>query len=250
MTKIAFLFLTQKEFTQEKLWNNYFYGIDKEKFSIYIHSKPEFIHNKFSDNQIDSIQTEWGKFSIVEAQQKLINESLNDENNTHFIFISESTIPICGFNDFYDYLDNLKNISIFESEKCRIENHCNRFHSINNVFCWEKRLWYTNPQWVLFNREHSNYLKDEFGIIKTIFESSQTPDEHCYSTYLHNKFKLNDSNYLNKSLTFVDWSGHNGTYPSSYNSHEITSDLVNNLKNQGYFFMRKIIDYSPIEIKY
>jgi hypothetical protein len=103
---------------------------------------------------------------------------------------------------------------------------------------------------VLFNREHCNYLKDEFEIIKTIFESSQHSEEHCYSTYLHYKLKLNDSNYLNKSLTFVDWMGRNGTYPSSYNSHEITSDLINNLKTQGYFFMRKIIDYTPIDIKY
>jgi len=241
MTKIAFLFLTQKDFTQEKLWIDYFSGVDNEKYSMYFHAKPGFVHENFSKFQINSIPTEWGRFSLIEAQQLLLNESLLDEKNTHFIFVSESTIPISNFDDFYKYLNEKNEHSIFEGEKCRMPSHCSRFNTINNLQNWKSDVWCTNPQWVLFNREHSIFLKNNFELIKSIFINSQHPEEHCYSTFLNINLKLNEKNYINKSLTYVDWSGHNGTYPSQYNIHEITDEFKENLKKSNFFFIRKII---------
>jgi hypothetical protein len=233
--KISFLFLTQKELTQSNIWFDYFKGINNDLYSIYVHSKPDFNHSNFFNYQIESIPTKWGSFSLIDAQQLLLNKSLDDKDNNVFIFISETTIPITNFETFYKFISENNNKSIFYSEKCSINNHCNRINTINNIHNWGVTNWYINPQWVLFNREHATFLKNNFLEIKNIFENSNHPEEHAYSTFMEYKNVINDKNYLNKDLTFVDWFGFNGTYPSSYFTHDINDDFLNDKKNNGFF---------------
>jgi len=248
MNKIAFLFLTQKELTQEKLWDSFFGSADKNKYRLYFHAKPGFTHNKFSEFQIDSIETAWGSFSLVEAQQLLFNEALKDEDNKHFILVSETTIPICGFEEMYSYFSDKENYSIIGYGNSNEPYFLQRMEDINNICNWGPDDWYISSQWFVLNREHSMVFKNNLSILKTIFNNSRHPEEHSYTTFLHHLGLLNDSNVINKSLTFVDWNGNNETYPSSYKPIEITEKFIKKLKEDGYFFMRKVLGGSDISI--
>jgi hypothetical protein len=248
MNKIAFLFLTQKELTQEKLWDTFFGSADKDKYSLYFHAKPDFTHNKFSEFQIDSIETAWGSFSLVEAQQLLFNEALKDEDNKHFILVSETTIPICSFEEMYFYFSDKENYSIIGYSNANIPYFLQRIELINNLYNWTSDNWYVSSQWVILNREHCKLFKNNISVLKDIFNDSPHPEEHSYVTFLNHLNLLNDSFVINKSLTFVDWNGNNSTMPSSYKPNEITESLIKKLKDEGYFFMRKVMSGSDISI--
>ena len=94
MDKVAFLNLSLHSFNQERVWEKFFDGGDKNSFNLYIHSKSK---NKcrFSDYYIDkSISTGWGHFSLVEATIELIKAALEDEENEYFSLISDSHFPL------------------------------------------------------------------------------------------------------------------------------------------------------------
>jgi len=84
----------------------FFSNIDKSKYSIYIHYKYderlEFLEEfKVAKN----IPTKYADISIVKAQNFMLLEALKDKNNTHFIFLSGSCIPLKPFEYIYDNLE-------------------------------------------------------------------------------------------------------------------------------------------------
>lgn len=100
MDKIAFLFLTLDNPNFPKIWDSYFRN-KSSKFNIYLHPKyPEKVtwkKNKIIDNLKE---TEWG--FIVSAYYELLKAAYKDTNNTKFVTISESDVPIKDFDTFYD----------------------------------------------------------------------------------------------------------------------------------------------------
>ena len=94
MKKVAFLNLSLHSFNQERVWEKFFDGGDKNSFNLYIHSKSKK-KCRFSDYYIDkSIPTGWGHFSLVEATIELIKAALEDEDNEYFSLISDSHFPL------------------------------------------------------------------------------------------------------------------------------------------------------------
>ena len=111
--KIAFLFLIYDSINQEDIWYHYLKNIDKNKYNIYIHCKYNNIKLKYFEEYKlkNCITTKWGDKSLVVAQNILLEEALKDPSNQHFIFLSNSCIPIKSFNYVYNILDQLvKNI--------------------------------------------------------------------------------------------------------------------------------------------
>ena len=88
MNKIAFLFLIYDIINHESIWFNFFNGISKNKYSIYIHYKINDNLEFFNNYKINkTIATKYADISIVKAQNLLIKEALKDANNKHFIFL-------------------------------------------------------------------------------------------------------------------------------------------------------------------
>jgi hypothetical protein len=247
MPKIGFLFLTQREFTQPLLWKKYFENQDNSKYDIVIHSKPNFEHQIFTDKQIIPVETNWHGFGLIEAQHLLLLKALQDNDISHFIFISETTIPIQSFDNFFEHTSNIGDYSIFDSCKATAQYHLSRIETINNIYNWTSDMWYLNPQWVLFSREHAKQITENFNTIKTIFENSIHSSEHAYSNFLINNNLLHQNNYINKNLTHVDWDGLNDTYPSSYYKKDLTNDFIKKLTNNDLFFLRKVFETEPLD---
>ena len=101
MNKIAFLFLIYDVINHENIWFNFFNGISKNKYNIYIHYKTNDKLDYFDDYKINNtlnINTKYADISIVKAQNILIKEALKDKSNKHFVFLSGSCIPLKSFN--------------------------------------------------------------------------------------------------------------------------------------------------------
>lgn len=113
MNKIAFLFLTENNTNQPKLWEHYFQN-NHDKFNIYCHPKhPSQVSDSFlSDNIIPDIQ-ETNHVKLYDAIIQLLKFALGDDkNNCYFILLSESCIPIKSFNKLYSFLFNDKDSKI------------------------------------------------------------------------------------------------------------------------------------------
>jgi len=107
--KIALCFLIYDKINHEKIWYDYLKNIDPNKYTIYIHYKENKPLKYFEKYKLkNNIETRWGGLSVVLAQNMLLKEALKDPLNQHFIFLSQSCIPIKTFNYVYNTLDTSK----------------------------------------------------------------------------------------------------------------------------------------------
>jgi len=122
-------------------------------------------------------------------------------------------------------------------------NGQNRFyHLINDNFInYEDWLW--QSQWCILKRDTVNFFieNDYTPLFKNMF----TPDEHYFINICH-KFRIP---YKLSNITYVNWdkASHydNGFRPYTYNYLDINT--INNIRSEGYLFMRKISDKCEIE---
>ena len=83
--------------------------MDTTKYNIYTHAKnPDKVSSFLKSTLLPSdynVNTAWGH--VVGAYLSLLKYAMsNDENNTHFILISESCIPLLIFDKLYQFLDS------------------------------------------------------------------------------------------------------------------------------------------------
>jgi hypothetical protein len=103
MNKIAFLFLTIDNLKHSSTWAEYFNGVDKKKYNVYVHSKyPDKVSDDILKENIidDLVGTKHG--FLVEAMVKLMDAGLKDKDNKFFVFASDSCVPIKQFDMMYD----------------------------------------------------------------------------------------------------------------------------------------------------
>ena len=149
----------------------------------------------------------WCGPSLVKAQNLLLKEAIKDKDNQHFIFVSNSCIPIKSFNYIYDKLDIEK--SYFYKSKSARKN-------------FEEMKGLKASQWSIICRKHvkllldvkNNYLYNKIFIHFTEKgrghpnKFSGCPDEYSYITIL-NHLKLN------KEIIFTNIEDN---YPITYRS--------------------------------
>jgi hypothetical protein len=101
--KIALLFILIDNPNFTNIYDKWLKNVNKNKYSIYIHSKypDKLTWNK--DRLIENlVETAWGK--ITNAEYQLIKAALIDKNNSFFIILSESCVPITTFDIFYNFI--------------------------------------------------------------------------------------------------------------------------------------------------
>ena len=249
MNKIAFIFMIYNVINHEELWYMFFSNIDKSRYNIYIHYKYderlEFLEEfKVAKN----IPTKYADISIVKAQNLMLFEALKDINNTHFIFLSGSCIPLKPFQYIYDNL----------------EEKYSYFHIANPVDCLPDciaaltyiDMKYLNKasQWCILNRKHSELLVNNTEYLLW-FKSAYAADELCYITYLSYTYsnRLGDeikaTSYNSPpeiATTFANWEGMDYKYATDRelkNYIHITHAELLHLLKSPCFFGRK---FKPI----
>ena len=248
MNKIAFLFLIYDIINHENIWFNFFNGISKNKYNIYIHYKTNDKLDYFDDYKINNsliTNTIYADISIVKAQNILIKEALKDKDNKHFIFLSGSCIPLKSFNYVYNYLDSKYSY----------------FHIADPDDCFpdcEVALQYIPKthikkasQWCILNRRHSELLIKGAADYLLWFKDTYAPDELCYISYLsyiyNNKLsnEIISTSYASPpevATTFANWEDMNYKYASERelkNYKNISEDELEHLLRSKSLFGRK-----------
>lgn len=214
MKKIAFLFLIYDIINLEDLWYIFFNNVDKNKYTIYIHYKNNVRLKYFETYKLKKcIETKYADISIVYAQNLLLSEALKDENNQHFIFVSNSCVPFKNFQYIYDTLSPEKSYFNLMSKKFFIGNykHLSKYIKKQNI---QKA-----SQWCILNRKHSilmiMVMKNEYYL--NTYKIVHAADEVCYITNIFVNNLQNEiivTNFLaTGATTFTNW-----------------SDMVNNYK--------------------
>ena len=248
MNKIAFLFLIYDAINHEHLWFNFFNGIAKTKYNIYIHYKTDDNLEFFNDYKINkskTIDTRYADISIVKAQNVLLREALKDKDNKHFIFLSGSCIPLKSFKHIYNYLDpRYSYFHIAGSEDC--------FPDCEVALKYiPKEHIKKSAQWSILNRKHAELLVAKASDYLVWFKDTYAPDELCYITYLSYFY----NNSLDKEIiatsynsppevatTFANWEDMNYKYVSDRelkNYKSISEEELEHLLKSPCLFGRK-----------
>ena len=245
MNKLAFLFLIYDVINHENIWFNFFKGISKTKYNIYIHYKPDALEtldffNEYKIKKSKTIDTKYADISIVKAQNILIREALKDKDNKHFIFLSGACIPLKSFNYIYNYLDTRYSyFHIAGAEDC--------FPDCEVALKYIPRHHIKKAsQWCILNRRHGELLSDAASSANNAnnylvwFKDTYAPDELCYISYL--------SYIYNTKLTSLTSSLDNELISTSYDSPPEVATTFANWEDMNYKYVtdRELKNYKNI----
>ncbi|XP_073150035.1 glycosyltransferase BC10 isoform X2 [Henckelia pumila] len=232
--KIAFMFLTPGALPFEKLWDKFFQG-HEGRFSVYVHAskdKPLHFSRYFVNREIRSGEVEWGKISMVDAERRLLANALKDQDNQHFVLLSDSCVPLHDFDYVSNYL-MYANISFIDSFEDPGPHGSGRYieHMLPEV---EKKHFRKGAQWFTMKRQHAIIVMAD-SLYYTKFRDYCRPgmegarncysDEHYLPTFF---YMLDPAGISNWSVTHVDWS-EGKWHPKSYEAQDISIELIRNI---------------------
>ncbi|KAG9160039.1 hypothetical protein Leryth_005769 [Lithospermum erythrorhizon] len=232
--KVAFMYLSRGDMPLAPLWERFFAG-HEGLYSIYVHTQPFYNGNAppnsvFHNRRIPSKAVEWGKFSMIEAERRLLANALLDISNTRFVLLSEACIPLYNFTTIYKYLME-SNTTFVESYddpstvgRGRYSRRMMPHVSINQ--------WRKGSQWIEVDRQVAvDIITDTkyFNLFKKYCRPDCYSDEHYIPTMVTMKFWRKNAN---RTLTWVDWSK-GGPHPMRFGRYEVTVDLLKDLRKGG-----------------
>jgi hypothetical protein len=223
--KIAFLFLTISNVYHEMSWINYFHGREGQ-YSLYAHPKKAVTKNSFLHHAVipSSETTTWA--NTMNAQIALLKEALKDPDNSKFIFVSESTIPLTTFDVMYERLTS------DPRSQFGFRKNPHNFRTFGGI----KKL-YKNPQWLILNRKHAQLMVDDTSLIKNMIQYPHD-QEHYPSTLLARHKVLHE--IIKNNATLCIWEG--GSHPHEFTNLATdprTDYLLKCIKNKRFLFGRK-----------
>ena len=132
--KLAFCFLTYDIIVRYDIWNIFFQNSDIEKYVVFIHPKRIIDFSKYTfkynivKNRINT--TSKDNINIVKATLKLLEETFNYDNEiSHFIFLSQSCIPLYSFNILYNIITKFPSSVISHIDN----NKKDRYYHLSNI---------------------------------------------------------------------------------------------------------------------
>jgi len=228
--KIAFCFLTYSNLERSRIWRRYIEP-NMDRCSVYVHPKLPLSDPFFRQFTLKKCTPTYRKSDIfiVYATILLITEALKDERNKKIVFLSQSCLPIVSFNDLYFSIinDNKSHIKSFNN------NRKDRFHQLSTNF--KKHIGYHR-----FTKQHPNMILDRshaeiFTNLNLLnhFKRMECPDEH----YFVNILKVLNKDIENHQICFCNFYTNR---TQGINHQTLSEKLMRDLRQKGYFFIRKI----------
>ncbi|XP_062080212.1 glycosyltransferase BC10-like [Humulus lupulus] len=240
--KIAFMFLTPSSLPFEMLWDKFFSG-HEERFTVYVHASkespthvsPYFVGRDIRSEKVSYIfvcfQVVWGKFSMIEAEKRLLGKALLDPDNEHFVLLSDSCVPVHNFDYVYNYLI-FTNVSFVD---CFVDPgpHGNGRYSEHMLPEVARQDFRKGSQWFSLKRQHAIIVMAD-SLYHRKFKLFCRPNmngRNCYSDehYLQTFLRMKDPGGIaNWSVTHVDWS-EGKWHPKAYRAQDISFELLKNI---------------------
>lgn len=233
--KLAFCFLTYNDIIRYDIWNTFFTNCNKDKYCVYIHPKEVFLdYSKYNFN-INIISKRINTLSkydikIVNATISMFKEAYNDSEITHFIFLTQSCIPLYNFEELWNILSNCDKslLSIIKGNKIerydKIDNLIKKYIHRNNFLKQQ-------PNMVLVRNDVKKLIEND---LTPYFKNMECPDEHYFVNVLIWILKCN----VKKWQTHFCNNDFSRTQALEFNF--INKEFINRIKKYGFLFMRKV----------
>ena len=251
--KIAFCFLTMGAVNKYNIWDKFFENVDKSKYNIYMNPKnSENVNESWRKYILPNTikDTAWGSIKLVEATLNMFKQACElDKDNKYFILVTDSCIPVHNFDYIYDKIINGKSTLyklVDENDDYHLKH---RYDALSDD--GKKAIEYKNfkksLQFVVLMRDDiEKILKPENNRIDW-FKNVNCSDEH----YFPNMSEYLKLPYKNEKVTFVNWKDKSpnlnySPFPKTYET--LTDDDINNIRNDGYLFMRKVVPETQVNI--
>eukprot|EP00475_Leptophrys_vorax_P006554 TRINITY_DN14068_c0_g1_i1.p1 TRINITY_DN14068_c0_g1~~TRINITY_DN14068_c0_g1_i1.p1 ORF type:complete len:453 (-),score=7.86 TRINITY_DN14068_c0_g1_i1:140-1498(-) len=239
--KIAFMFLTRGPLPLAPLWARFFEG-HEGRYSVYIHvsnltySYPDDTPAPFKGRVIGQHEVVWGDVSEVEAEKRLIEAAVNDEENRDnrwFVLVSESCIPLWSFDYIHQYLSSthISFIEVYHDPYRKAFFRYNRKHAP----LIQKLDFVKGSQWVILQRRHAEIIANDTAHLEHHRDACGwwrrrkfdcCADEH----YIPILITMNDPDGVSRyTPTLADWS-EDKKHPMTYNETNITKELFDEIK--------------------
>ncbi len=235
--KICFMFLTRDNLTRTDIWTKFFRDIDTTLYSIVCHPKDRsrVIQTLLLPNIIDaSIDTNWGEFSLIDAEIELLRAGLRDDKNEMFVLLSENSCPLWSFHIIYTHLMNnrFSYIGVFDKQRIR------KFAVYGNVV----DSFIGHSQWIILNRQHTEFYVNHAQRHKTIYQNIPIPDEHYFGCIAKQE-KLDNIVFKSKTFAYIK------------NRHaqrlkKLDKNIIIVLRKQNFLFVRKIDASTIVNVEY
>lgn len=241
--KIAFCFLVYDNIIRYDIWNKFFEGCDQDKYKVFIHPKykNDLVHLNFKFTMIKNIINTTAKdnITIVKATLQLLRESYSDDI-THYIFVSQSCIPLYSFNIIYNFLGTI-NKSIVS---CIMNNKKERYHKLSETM--KKYIKYPyfvkqQPNMILINSDVKILIKND---MTEHFKYMQCPDEHYFINLLLFVMK---KEIIKQQINFCNY---NFQCTQAIQFNNVDEIFIRNIRMYGFLFLRKVNIKSKIDINY
>jgi hypothetical protein len=249
--KIAFCFLTYKDIIGLEVWNQFFKNIDTNKYTVYIHPKNSSLINlmgyQFPINVVKNIINTRSKtdISIVRATLQLLKECYleNIENKnqpTHYVFLSQSCIPLYNFETLYKIITKTDKSIISYIQNNRKDRYY-QIHSKLHQFINYSNFVKQQPNMILVKEDVEILIKQD---LTPYFAGMECPDEHYFINILlyvfRKKIIKQQTHFCNPDL--------NKTQALEFTN--INKLFINNVRSKLFLFMRKVSNNGYIDIKY
>lgn len=183
--KLAFLFLTRDNHNQGELWKTFFAGLPRECYSIFCHPKfPDRVTQPFlRDNIIpEIIGTEHAHISLVRATLLLLSHACRDPRNDHFVLLSDSCIPLFGFDHIQRMFSRSSKSLISYESGLRDEDTVRRWRQLRDPSFVASDRFAKQHQWMALRRDLAEMILEHDST--EVFEKMYAPDEHYFINLL------------------------------------------------------------------
>ncbi len=237
---IVYCFLTYNNLERIDLWEKYF---EKQtNYKVFIHSKETIqpYHYSFPvhiiSNRVHTVSK--SHISIVHATLHLLKTAYeNTPNGTHFIFLTQSCIPLYSFEKHYKVIQKLKKSAIHVIMGNKVE----RYHSLSNQIkknIQMNQFFKQQPNMILLREDvkwfiENNFLQD--------FKFMECPDEHYFVNIFIHIYKKEIYNQL------IDYCNSEIYKTQALTFYFVDKHTIIRARNLGCLFMRKVNKLSRID---
>jgi len=235
--KIAFCFLTYDNIIRNDIWNTFFENISTDKYIVFIHPKKynnnivlnyNFPYNIVKERVYTKSKDD---ISIVNATLKLLEETYNYDNNiTHFVFLTQSCIPLYNFDKLYEIITKFNNSVISVIYHNKKERHI-KLSPIMKKYIYYNNFVKQQPNMILIRDDVKDLINNNFI---GHFANMECPDEHYFINIMMYVFK---KKIIKQQINFCN---NDFSRTQALEFKNVSSEFINHIRNHGFLFMRKV----------
>lgn len=234
--KLGLLFLARGDVEHPAIWEEFEKNAG-DGVRVLAHCKEKELENgAFLGGRMirEWHETSWADISLVRAMLSLLKEALEDETLTHFVFLSESCVPVKPWSEIRRRLKHDPRSMIPEQGAAKMrEKHLERIGGVKDL---PPHTMLVHPQWLLLNRDAARcVVENDFT---EHFECIRAADEHYMGTVLALRGFDFDGQVKRASVTWVKWAEDALTAAPERQS-DVTPALAGELADFKGFFARK-----------